>query len=157
MTETVAERIREKGLSLPKVSAPTANYVAAKVVGSTVYVSGQIPRIDGEAKYLGKVGAGVSLEEAREAARLCALNVVAQLDLRLGGDLDRVLNCIRVRGFVNGAPDFERHAEVVDAASDVFVEVFGERGQHVRTAIGAGSLPRNVSVEIDADFEIAPY
>lgn len=154
MTDTVAERINVKGLSLPVVSAPTANYVPAKIVGSIVYISGQIPRLNGETKFIGKVGEDVSIEEAREAARICALNVVSQLHVKLDGDLDRVTNCIRVRGFVNGAEAFDRHADVIDAASDVFIEVFGERGRHVRTAIGAGSLPRNVSVEIDADFEI---
>ncbi|MCL4068090.1 RidA family protein [Pseudomonas sp. GX19020] len=156
MTKTVAERLLEKGISLPIVGVPTANYVPTKVIGSVIYVSGQIPRLNGEVRHVGKVGATISLEEARDAARICALSVVAQLKLALDGDLERVRNCIRLRGFVNAVPDYDRHAEVIDAASDIFVDVFGERGRHVRTAMGAGSLPRNVSVEIDAEFEITP-
>lgn len=151
---TVVERINANGISIPEVSAPAANYAPAKIIGAMLFVSGQIPRMDGELVHCGVVGDDVSVEQAREAARICALNVIGQVKARLDGDLDRVKECVRVRGFVNATPDFARHADVIDAASDVFVEVFGDVGRHVRTAIGAGSLPRNVSVEIDADFQI---
>jgi len=154
MTKTINERLKDMGLDIPTVSAPTANYVPTRQFGSMMFVSGQIPKVDGQAKYIGKVGDTISQEEAGEAARLCALNMVAQLKAALGGNLDRVAACLRVRGFVNAVPDFKAHAAVMNGASDLLVEIFGDRGRHTRTAIGVGSLPQGVAVEVDADFAI---
>lgn len=154
MSASVADRLKELGITLPGVSAPTATYIPAKRVGSSLLVSGQVPRVDGKMSFIGKVGDTISPEEAKEAARVCALNIVAQLHAALDGDLDRVAGCSRLRGFVNAAPDFGAHAAVINGASDLIVEIFGERGRHTRTAVGVGSLPHGVAVEVDADFEI---
>ncbi|MDG4889942.1 MULTISPECIES: RidA family protein [unclassified Mesorhizobium] len=154
MTQTIDERLKDLGLEVPEVTAPTANYVPTRQMASTLYVSGQIPKLDGQAQYVGKVGDTISLEDAKDAARLCALNMVAQLKAALGGDLDRVAGCLRVRGFVNAVPDFKAHAAVMNGASDLLVEIFGDKGRHTRTAIGVGSLPQGVAVEVDADFAI---
>lgn len=153
---TITERLRQLGLELPEAAAPGACYVSAREWGGVLYVSGQIAK-QGNAvppRFVGKVGGGVSLDDAREAARLCALNLIAQVAAAVGGDLHRVKGVLRLRGFVNAVPDFEAHPAVIDAASDLLVEVFGEPGRHVRTAVGAGSLPRNVAVEIDADIGV---
>jgi enamine deaminase RidA (YjgF/YER057c/UK114 family) len=155
MTNSVDERLKILGLVLPSVSEPTANYIPTKPLDSTLYVSGQVPKVDGTVKFVGKVGDTISVEEAKEAARLCALNMVAHLKVALNGDLGRVAGCLRLRGFVNAVPDFGAHAAVINGASDVLVEIFGEKGRHTRTAIGVGSLPHGVAVEVDADFEIS--
>jgi enamine deaminase RidA (YjgF/YER057c/UK114 family) len=154
MTGLIAKRLNDLGLELPEVTAPGTTYIPTKQMGSILYVSGQVPKVAGVHSFIGKVGESISLDEAREAARTCALNLIAQLNAALGGNLDRVKSCLRVRGFVNAAPDFGAHAAVINGASDLIVEVFGERGRHTRTAIGAGSLPQGVAVEVDADFEI---
>ncbi|ARM92269.1 endoribonuclease L-PSP protein (plasmid) [Rhizobium sp. CIAT894] len=155
MKKSVHDRINELGIVLPAVTAPTATYIPTKIFGSMLYVSGQVPKVDGQVRFVGKVGEAISAEEAKQAARVCAMNIVAQLSEALGGNLDRVVGCSRVRGFVNAVPDFGGHAAVINGASDVIVEIFGERGRHTRTAIGVGSLPHGVAVEVDADFEIA--
>ncbi|TCN22788.1 RidA family protein [Sinorhizobium americanum] len=154
MTKTVRDRLHELGIKLPAVGSPTASYVPIKRHGSTILVSGQIPKLDGSIQFVGKVGDTISAEEANQAARLCALNVVAQLDAALDGDLDLIAGCLRLRGFVNAVPDFGGHAAVINGASDLLVEIFGDEGGHTRTAIGVGSLPHGVAVEVDADFEI---
>ncbi|OWV98801.1 RidA family protein [Rhizobium sp. R693] len=155
MTKSVHDRLAELGIVLPSVTAPTATYIPTKAFGSTLYVSGQVPKVDGQMKFVGKVGETISAEEAKEGARVCAMNIVAQLYAALDGNLDRIAGCSRVRGFVNAAPDFGGHAAVINGASDLIVEIFGEKGRHTRTAIGVGSLPHGVAVEVDADFEIA--
>ena len=111
-------------------------------------------RADG-LKYVGTVGKDISLEDGKAAARLCAINVIAQVKAACGGDLDRVKRCVKVDVFVNAVPGFTQHPEVANGASDLFVEVFGDAGKHARAAVGAGSLPRNVATEVEAVFEIA--
>jgi enamine deaminase RidA (YjgF/YER057c/UK114 family) len=113
-----------------------------------------VPFLDGKYPYVGKVGDTVSFEDAQKAARLCALNILGHLQVALG-DLDRVTACVRVGGFVNAVPNFRDHPKVINGASDLIVEVFGEAGRHARTAVGVGSLPNNVAVEVDAIFEAA--
>jgi len=142
------ERLKEMGLELPTAPAPVANYVPAKLVGNLVYCSGQLPIRDGALLHTGKVGAEVSIEEGRRCARLCALNCLAAVKGAIGS-LDRVAEVVQVRGFVNSAPDFDRQPEVINGASDLLVEVFGEAGRHTRVAIGASSLPRSTPVELD--------
>lgn len=154
MSNSVKDRLKELGIVLPGASAPSATYIPTKRIGSSILVSGQVPKVDGKMAFVGKVGDTISLEEAQEAAKVCALNMVAQLHAALEGDLDRVAGCSRLRGFVNAAPDFGSHAAVINGASDLIVAIFGERGRHTRTAVGVGSLPHGVAVEVDADFEI---
>jgi len=155
MTGNIEKRLDELGLVLPPAPAPAANYVPFVVTGSLVHVSGQIPMEDGKVQHQGKVGADLSLEQGQAAARLCAVNLLAQLKAACDGDLDRVRRCIKLGGFVNASADFEQHPAVINAASDLFGEVFGEAGRHARFAVGASSLPFNVAVEIDGIFEIS--
>ncbi|RVG07955.1 RidA family protein [Sinorhizobium meliloti] len=151
----VSARLSELGIVLPSIAPASGNYVAHRLVGSLLFVSGQIPRIDGIEHFVGVIGQDVSPQDGYQAARLCALNLVARVSAALDGDLDRVLACVQLRGFVNALPDFKGHPAVIDGASDLLVEIFGESGRHVRTALGAGSLPRGSSVEVDAVFEVA--
>ena len=151
----VSARLSELGIVLPSIASPSGNYIPYRFAGNLLFVSGQIPRIDGVEHFAGDVGQDVSLEEGYQAARLCALNILARVNDALDGDLDRVVACVQVRGFVNAQADFKGHPAIVDGASDLFVEILGEKGRHVRTALGAGSLPRGSSVEVDAVFEVA--
>ncbi|MBV7522510.1 RidA family protein [Ensifer sp. ENS12] len=151
----VSARLSELGIVLPSIASPSGNYIPYRFAGNLLFVSGQIPRIDGVEHFAGVVGQDVSLEEGYQAARLCALNILARVNDALDGDLDRVVACVQVRGFVNAKADFKGHPAIVDGASDLFVEILGEKGRHVRTALGAGSLPRGSSVEVDAVFEVA--
>ncbi|KRD72185.1 RidA family protein [Ensifer sp. Root278] len=151
----VSARLSELGIVLPSIASPSGNYIPYRFAGNLLFVSGQIPRIDGVEHFAGVVGQDVSLEEGYQAARLCALNILARVNDALDGDLDRVVACVQVRGFVNAKADFKGHPAILDGASDLFVEILGEKGRHVRTALGAGSLPRGSSVEVDAVFEVA--
>lgn len=151
---TVTQRLERLGIVLPKLAVPSGNYVPCRISGTTLYVSGQVPRVDGVDAFQGIVGQDVSAEQAREAARVAAINMLAQVSRALGGDLDRVTGCLQLRGFVNAAPGFTDHPAVIDGASDLIVEVLGDCGRHARTALGAGTLPRAFAVEIDAVFEV---
>lgn len=152
--ETVASRLERLNIALPRLAGPSGTYVPCRISGTTLYVSGQVPRVDGVDAYQGIVGQDISPAEARKAARIAAINMLAQVSRALDGDLDRVTGCLQLRGFVNAAAGFVDHPAVIDGASDLMVEVFGEAGRHARTALGAGTLPRNFAVEIDAVFEI---
>jgi enamine deaminase RidA (YjgF/YER057c/UK114 family) len=136
------------GLSLPEVTAPAFEYVAVVVHAGVGWVSGQIPRAAGKVMMTGKVGADVELEAAREAARACVLQALAQLESALGS-LDRVTRVLKVTGFVASAPGFTQQPQVIDAASHLLVQVFGEAGRHARSAVGVAELPRGVPVEIE--------
>ncbi|MDZ5454359.1 RidA family protein [Labrys sp. ZIDIC5] len=155
MAGIIDNRLAELGIVLPAAPVPAANYVPARRLGSQVYVSGQVPSVDGKDQYTGKLGSDFSVEQGQAAARLCAVNILAQLRRALDGDLDRVVGVIRLGGFVNAEPDFKEHPKVINGASDLMVEVFGEAGRHARAAVGCYSLPRNVPVEVDAIFEVA--
>ena len=148
-------KLKELGIVLPGVSAPVANYVPFTRSGALVFVAGQICQVDGKPMCTGKVGATVELATAQTAARVCALNILGALKGACDGDLDRVVRCLRLGGFVNVAPGFNDVPLVVNGASDLIVQVFGEAGRHARTAVGVAELPRNVTVEVDAIFEIA--
>jgi len=152
----VSARLKELGLILPELTAPSGAYVPYRLSGHTLYISGQVPRVDGVDCYLGLVGSTMNVGEAYQAARVCALNLLARAASALDGDLDRISACLQVRGFVNAVPDFKDHPAVIDGASDLLVEVLGEKGRHARTALGAGSLPRGFAVEVDAIFEVQP-
>jgi enamine deaminase RidA (YjgF/YER057c/UK114 family) len=151
---TIASRLEELGITLPTPAKPVANYVPYTVSGNLVFVSGQIPFGPDGLQYQGKVGADLTAEDGIAAARLCAINILAQLRAALDGDLDRVVRCLKLGGFVNSVPDFADHPAVINGASDLMVDVLGDRGRHARFAVGAGSLPRNVAVEVDAIFEV---
>jgi len=132
-----------------------ANYVGFVQSGNLVFVSGQVPLKDGKLQYQGKVGAEVSLEDAQAAAKLCAINIIAQLKAACGGDLDRVQRIVKLGGFVNSVPEYGDQPKVINGASDLMVAVFGDKGKHSRAAVSAGALPLGVAVEIDAVAEIA--
>ena len=150
----IDDRLKELGIVVPVPAKPVANYVGWARTGNLVFTAGQVALSDGKFLYQGKVGAGISPEDANKAARICAINVIAQLREACGGALDRIKRIVKLVGFVNAAPDFTDHPKVINGASDLMVEVFGEKGKHARSAVGAGSLPLNVAVEVEAIAEI---
>ncbi|NQV82742.1 MAG: RidA family protein [Rhodospirillales bacterium] len=154
MAGQIHTRLAELGIELPAPSAPAANYVPYVVSGNQVFVSGQVTVWNGELRFIGTVGAELSLEQGIEAARLCGLNLIAQARDAAGGDLDKIKRVVKLGGFVNATPDFTDHPKVINGASDLMVEVFGEAGKHARFAVGADSLPLGVAVEIDGVFEL---
>jgi len=155
MAGEVDARLAELGIEVPEAAAPVANYVGYIQSGNLVFVSGQITLVDGALKFQGKVGAEFSVEEGQEAARICAINIIAQLKAACGGDLDRVQRIVKLGGFVNSTPEFTDQPKVINGASDLMVEVFGDAGKHCRAAVSAGALPLGVAVEVDAVAEIA--
>jgi enamine deaminase RidA (YjgF/YER057c/UK114 family) len=155
MAGEVDARLGELGIEVPEAAAPVANYVGYVQSGNLVFVSGQVPLVDGAFKFQGKVGAEFSVEEGQEAARICAINIIAQLKAACGGDLDRVRRIVKLGGFVNSTPEFTDQPKVINGASDLMVAVFGDAGKHTRAAVSAGALPLGVAVEIDAVAEIA--
>ena len=155
MAGEVDARLAELGIEVPEAAAPVANYVGYVRSGNLVFVSGQVPLAGGEFKFQGKVGAEFSVEEGQEAARICAINIIAQLKAACGGDLDRVQRIVKLGGFVNSTPEFTDQPKVINSASDLMVAVFGDAGKHARAAVSAGALPLGVAVEIDAIAEIA--
>jgi len=154
MAGRIEARLKMLQIDLPTPSTPSANYVPFKRSGSTVFIAGQVPSKDGKDQFVGKLGGNVSLEDGQAAARLCAINILAQLRASLDGDLDRVVGCVRLGGFVNAVSEFGDHPKVINGASDLMVAVFGDAGRHARAAVGCGSLPRNVAVEVEAIFEV---
>lgn len=152
----VESRLAELGITLPAAPAPLANYVAYVVEGNVAYIAGQIPMDAGELMYPGKVPTQVTVEQARAAARQCGINILAALKSACGGDLDRVRRCVRLQGFVASADDFTAQPTVINAASDLMVEVFGDAGKHTRLALGSNVLPLDSCVEISAMFVLNP-
>jgi enamine deaminase RidA (YjgF/YER057c/UK114 family) len=151
---SIEARLAELGLELPQPSLPGANYVPFVRTGSLLFLTGQLSQWNGERRFVGKVGREFDLDEGREAARLCALNLVAQAKAALEGDLDRVARVVRVAGYVNSVPEFTGQSQVVDGASNLFVELFGEAGRHTRMAVGVSALPYDVAVEVEAVLEV---
>lgn len=154
MAGRIETTLAELGIALPRPMQPIANYVPYVVTGSLVYVSGQVPAVDGKIAITGKVSWGVSLDQGREAARLCFINVLVHLKAACGGDLDRVRRVVRLGGFIASPSEFTQHAQVMNGASDLAVAVFGEAGRHARTTIGVPSLPADAAVEVEGLFEI---
>lgn len=154
MSGKIDTRLGELGLDIPTPAAPAANYVPYVVSGPHVFLAGQITLWNGELKHVGKLGDTIDVKEGQEAARICALNLIAQAKAACGGDLDRVVRWVKIGGFVNCTPDFADHPKVMNGASDLLVQVFGERGRHARAAVGVAALPFNVAVEVDGIFEI---
>jgi enamine deaminase RidA (YjgF/YER057c/UK114 family) len=147
-------RLKDLAIELPQPSKPGANYVQAIRSGDQLFLTGQLAQWNGERRYIGKLGREFGLEEGRAAARMCALNLIAHLRSALDGDLDRVVRCLRVAGYVNSAPDFTGQSQVIDGASDLFFDIFGDAGRHTRMAVGVAVLPYDVAVEVEAIFEV---
>jgi enamine deaminase RidA (YjgF/YER057c/UK114 family) len=152
MSGRVEARLQQLEIVLPVSPKPVANYVAAVKSGKLVFVSGQIPLQDGALKYVGTVGADLTVEQGQAAARLCAINVLTQV--RGVADLDAIVRVVRLGVFVNAVPGFTQAPEVANGASDLMVAAFGDAGRHARSAVGVSSLPRGVAVEVEAIFEI---
>ena len=146
---SIEEKMKSLGLELPPAPAPAANYVPYVLEGKLVFVAGQVPfGPDGKVAHVGKVGRDVDEQAGYQSARLCALNALAQVKEALGS-LDKVKQVLSVRGFVNCTDDFANHPEVINGASDLLVEIFGDKGHHVRAAVGANALPRGVTTEVE--------
>lgn len=154
MPSLAEARLAEAGHTLPTPPVPAAAYVPFVRSGSLLHIAGQVPVRDGQFRWVGKVGAEFSLEQAQEAAREVALNVLAQVRAALDGDLDRVVRVVKLNGFVNGVPTFTDQPAVMNAASNLMVVAFGDAGRHARSAVGVASLPFGVAVEIDGVFEV---
>ena len=154
MVGVIDRRLAELGIELPRAAAPVANYVSFAVTGNLLFVSGQVAMTVGGITYRGRLGDDVSLDDGYQAARVCALNIFAHVKEACGGDLDRVVRCVKLGGFVASTPDFTDQPKVVNGASDLMVEVFGDKGRHARFAVGTAALPLGVAVEVDAVFEI---
>ncbi|MBI1384418.1 MAG: RidA family protein [Rhizobiales bacterium] len=153
MTDTIAQRLAAKGIELPVGPRPVANYVPAILSGNLLFVSGQVPFVDGKIAVAGQLGAGVTVAEGQRAAEICAINILAQAKAALG-DLERIEQALRLTGFVASVPDFTDQPAVVNGASNLLAEILGERGRHTRSAVGVVSLPLGAAVEIDAIFAV---
>jgi enamine deaminase RidA (YjgF/YER057c/UK114 family) len=155
MAGSAEKTLADKKIELPKAAAPVANYVPVVMAGNLAFVSGQVTVWNGEFKFIGKLGKEYNVEQGQQAARICGLNIIAQLRAALGGSLDRVKSCVKLGVFVNSTESFTDQPKVANGVSDLMVEVFGDAGKHARFAVGANILPLNVAVEVDAVFEIA--
>jgi len=147
------EKVSNMGITLPRTPAPVAAYIPAKKVGNLVFCSGQGPSVEGKIVHMGKVGAEKTVEEGYEAARICALNCLAAVK-SLIGSLDEIEEIVQIRGFVNSAPGFGKQPEVINGASELLEKIFGEKGKHVRCALGTSSLPRDTTVELEMIIKV---
>ena len=154
MAGRIDARLKELDIELPTPSTPGANYVPFVRSGTLVFLTGQLSQWNGERRFIGKLGREWSVEQGREAARLCGLNLIAHLRTAAGGDLDRVRRCVRLAGYVNSTPDFLAQSQVMNGASDLFVDVFGDAGRHARMAVGVAALPYDVAVEVEGVFDV---
>jgi len=150
----VEARLKTLQVELPQPSQPGANYVPFVRVGSLVFLTGQLSQWNGERRFVGKLGRDFGVPEGQQAARLCALNLLAHLRVAVDGDLDRVARAVRLAGYINSTPDFVGQSQVMNGASDLFVEVLGEAGRHARMAVGVSALPYDVAVEVEGIFEV---
>jgi enamine deaminase RidA (YjgF/YER057c/UK114 family) len=154
MVDEIELKLARLGLTLPAAPVPIANFVPFRVTGRTAYLAGQTCERDGKIVHAGRVGEEIDLATGREAAQICALNLLAALREASGGRLDRVARCLRVGGFVQASPGYPRVPQVIDGASELFIALWGEQGRHARTAVGVATLPQNAAVEVDAIFEL---
>ena len=154
MAELIEVKLAELGITLPRPAPPIATYVPYVVTGDLVVISGQLPLLDGKLLVTGKLGGTVALEAGQQASQRCFINLLAQLKAACGGDLDRVRKVVRLGGYIACTPEFTRHAEVMNGASDLAVAVFGEVGRHARTTVGVPALPLDAAVEVEGMFEI---
>ena len=151
---TYDEKIKELEINLPEAKAPVGNYVATKITGKLLFISGQISINDSGELIKGKVGKDLNTEEGYNAAKRCALSIVSQLKKACNNDLSKVKSCIKLTGFVNSTDDFNEQPKVINGASDLIASIFGDAGMHTRAAVSTNSLPLGVSVEVDAIFEL---
>ena len=150
----IEDNIKKSNINLPEPKAPVGAYVATKIVGKLLFISGQVS-IDKNTKLItGKVGKDLNLEEGYEAAKRCGLSIVAHVKNACGGDLDRIKTCVKLTGYVNSTDDFKDQPKVINGASDIIASIFGDAGMHTRAAVSTNSLPLGVSVEVDAIFEL---
>lgn len=155
MAETAEHKLATLGITLPSPASPVANYVGCVRTGNLLVVSGQLCfGHEGKLVAAGQLGAGVSLEDGQKAARACAVNLLAQIKAVLG-ELDKVVRVVRLGGFINSAPGFTDGPKVMNGASDLMVEVFGDKGRHARSTVGVAALPANAAVEVEGLFEVA--
>jgi enamine deaminase RidA (YjgF/YER057c/UK114 family) len=154
MSGRIEERLKELKIELPKAAAPAANYVPYTISGRLLFVAGQIPIVNGQLKYVGTVGADLSVEDGAAAARLCGLNLIAQAKAACGGNLDKVGRVLKLVGFVQCMAGFKDQPKVINGASDLMVQVFGDLGRHARAAVGSNALPLGVAAEVEGTFEL---
>ena len=147
-------KLRELGISLPEAKAPVGNYVATKITGKLLFISGQISINENGELIKGKIGKDLDTDAGYNAARRCALSIVAQVKKACNNDLSKIKSCIKLTGFVNSTDDFVEQPKVINGASDLIAEIFGDAGMHTRAAVSTNSLPLGVSVEVDAIFEL---
>ncbi|MEO1104841.1 MAG: RidA family protein [Pseudomonadota bacterium] len=152
---TVEAALQAEGVSIPTPATPAGSYVPVVRSGNLLFVSGQLPMADGGITTVGQCGADVSIEDAQAAARLCAINILAQVKAEVGS-LDKVSRIVKLGGFVNSTPDFGDHPKVINGASDFLLTIFGDKGRHARAAVGVAALPFRAAVEIEAVVEVAP-
>ena len=155
MSGPITTRLAELGIELPEPAAPAANYIPFVVTGNLIFVSGQITVWNGELRHIGRLGENIDIDEGYQAARLCGLNLIAQAKAAAQGDLDKIKRVVKLGGFVNSTPDFTDQPKVANGASDLLVEVLGDKGLHARSAVGLASLPANVCVEIEMIVEVS--
>jgi enamine deaminase RidA (YjgF/YER057c/UK114 family) len=157
MAGQIDARLADLGIELAAPTTPAANYVPYVIAGDMVFVSGQVPMTTGlDTLIKGKVGADIDVAAAQAAARQCAINLLAQVKAACGGDLDRLVRVVKLTGFVNSVPDFGDQPKVINGASDLLVEVLGDKGRHSRSAVSAGALPFGCAVEVEGIFQIEP-
>lgn len=154
MTATAAARLKELGIELPEPPKPVASYVGFVRHGDLLFVSGQLPIVGGVVSKTGLLGRDVTVEQGAEAARVCAINLLAQANVACEGDLERIVRCVRMGVFVASMPDFTDHPKVANGASDLMVAVFGDKGAHARAAVGVATLPLNACVEVEGVYAI---
>ena len=154
MPGVIDRRLADLKIDLPAPSRPGADYVPFLRSGNLVFLTGQLAQWNGTRPFIGKLGREFDVAAGRQAARLCALNLIAHLKAALDGDLDRAVQCLRLGGYVNSTPDFAAHSQVINGASRLMIEIFGDAGRHTRLAVGVAGLPYDVAVEVEACFEV---
>lgn len=153
MTDSVESRLSAAGIALPEAAAPAGSYVPTVRTANLLFVSGQVTMGPNGLEYVGRCGKEFGVEEGAAAARLCAVNILAQVKAALGS-LDKVKRCVKLNGFVNSTPDFNDHPKVINGASDLMALAFGDKGRHARAAVGVANLPFGVAAEVEAIFEV---
>ncbi len=148
------ENIKNLGLNIPDLPKALANYVPYKIIGKTIYISGQAPVQNGELIYKGKVGSDISIEDGIQAAKLCVINIISALKTGIEGDWDKLDSFVKLTGFVNCQDNFTDQPKIINGASDMLVEIFGDQGRHTRVAVGSNALPLGIAVEIDAIVQL---
>ena len=151
---SIEEKLKELNIIIPDAPTPVGAYVAYRVINKLIFISGQLPVGSDGILIKGKLGKDLTLEKGQEAAKLCAINLIAQAKKAVGGDLSKIKSCVKITGFVNSSDDFIDQPTVLNTASELFAEIFGESGKHARVAVSSNSLPLGIAVEIDAIFEI---